>query len=313
MPVTNMNTSTTTNRYFDELVLGFRNSTAPMFNVFAMDASAKAAGRDQIVTTHVFVPSGSTATTYANANGFVMVGNSRVGVPVTLNNYKYCAGALTQAEILESSIVNMQQAARANVTELVNDVFYNCVNYLSSSNLYPNTALATSSSLATYAKIVDLRTTAVSTYKWNGPAYLLVNSTVFGALLKDTTIADASKRGNNDVVTGNNLFRSIQNPGGGWNAIYELPDISFTNSTVGYAVTPSALSVAMRYWEPPAGGNFVAATPISDPNDPAGITLGYREWVSEDYDEIRAVVTALWGKATVNPNGAIRLTVTSNT
>lgn len=312
MPVTNMSTTMTTNRYFDELVLGFRNSTAPMFNIFAMDASAKAAGRDQVVTTHVFVPSGSAATTYSNANGFTIVGSSRVGVPVTLNNYKYCGGALTQAEILESSIINLQQAARANVTELVNDVFYNCVNHLSSSAAYPSATLAGSSSLATYAKLVDLRTTAVGTYKWNGPAYLLVNSVVFGSLLKDTTIADASKRGDASVVTGNNLFRSIQNPGGGWNAIYECPDIAFTNGTVGYAVTPSALSVAMRYWEPPTGGNFVAATPISDPNDPAGITLGYREWVSEDYDETRAVVTALWGKATVNPNGAIRLTVSYN-
>lgn len=307
-----MSTSTTTNRYFDELVLGFRNATSPMFQVFAMDASSKAAGRDQIVTTNVFVPSGSVATTYSATNGFVMVGNSRVGVPVTLNNYKYCAGVLTQAEILESSIVNLQQSARANVTELTNDIFYNCVNHLSSSNLYPSATLAGSSSLATYSKIVDLRTTAVGTYKWNGPAYLLVNSQVFGALLKDTTIADASKRGNNDVVAGSNLFRSIQNPGGGWNAIYELPDISFTNGTVGYAVTPSALAVAMRYWLPPAGGNFVAATPISDPSDPSGITLGYREWVSEDYDETRAVVTGLWGKATVNPNGAIRLTVSVN-
>jgi len=141
----------------------------------------------------------------------------------------------------------------------------------------------------------------------------LVNSQVFGYLLKDSTIADASKRGNNDVVTGTNLFRSIQNPGGGWNAIYEAPDIAFTNNTVGYAVTPSALVLAMRYWMPPAGGNFTVATPISDPNDPKGLTLGYREWASEDYDENRAVVTGLWGRSVVNPNGALILKATNNT
>lgn len=312
MPVTNASTNMTTNRYFDELVLGFRQASAPMFNVFSVDASAKAAGRDQSVTTHVFVPSGSAVQSYSNANGFVISAATRKGIPVTLSNYKYSSFALTQQEILESSIINMQQSARANVTELVNEVFYNNLNYISSSNQFNSWTTQTSASVFTYSKLVDLRTTAVATYKWNGPAYLVVNSNVFGALLKDSTIADASKRGQNDVVTGNNLFRSIINPGGGWNAIYEAPDLPFTNNVVGYAVTPSALSVAMRYWQPPTGGNFVSATPINDPNDPNGITLGYREWVSEDYDETRAVVTALWGKEVVNPNGALLLKATSN-
>jgi hypothetical protein len=309
---TNASTTMTTNRYFDELVLGFRQASAPMFNIFTLDASAKSAGRDQTITSHVFVPSGSSVTTYNSANGFVLGVNSRTGVAVTLNNYKYAGGALTQAEILESSIINIQQSARANVTEVVNDVFYNCLNHISASNQFPSFTTQTSSSVFTYSKLVDIRTTAVSTYKWNGPAYLVVNSQVFGALMKDSTIADAAKRGNNDVVTGTNLFRSIQNPGGGWNAIYEAPDIAFTNNVVGYAVTPSALVTALRYWEPPTGFNG-QATAISDPNDPNGLTLGYREWVSPDYDETRAVVTALWGKTVVNPNGAILLKATSNT
>lgn len=311
MPITNANTNITTNRYFDDIVLGFRQGSAPMFNVFSMDASSKAAGRDQTVTTNVFVPSGSAVQTYSNSSGFVLSAGTRKGIPVSLTNYKYSSFALTQQEILESSIINSQQSARANVTELVNSVFYDCLNYVSSSNQFNAYTTQASSSLFTYSKLVDIRTSAVSTYKWNGPAYLVVNSVVFGALLKDSTIADASKRGSNDVVMGNNLFRSIQNPGGGWNAIYEAPDIAFTNSTVGYAVTPSALSVAMRYWAPPERFSGLAQ-PITDPNDPNGLTLGYREWASEDYDETRAVVTALWGKEVINPNGALLLKATVN-
>lgn len=311
MPVTNVSTNTTTQRYYDSLVLGFRQSSAPMFNIFAVDASAKAAGRDQVVTTNVFVVSGSAATTYNAANGFTLSAGNRKGIPVTLNNYKFSSAALTQAEILESSIVSLQQSAQANATELVNAVFYDNLNYISSSAVFPSFTNQASASSYSYSKLVDIRTTAVSTYKWNGPAYLVVNSNVFGQLLKDSTLAQAYVRGMNDVVTGNNLFRTIVNPGAGWNAIYEAPDIAFTNGTVGYAVTPNALSVAMRYWEPPTYPYNVAMA-VTDPSDPNGLTLGYREWADPNFDETRAVTTALWGKAVVNPQGALLLTATVN-
>lgn len=309
--VTNVSTAVTTNGYWDDVVVGFRDAAAPLFSLFTMDASDKAAARNKTVTPLVFVVSGSTVTDFNGSNGFVMNASGRKGIAVTLDRYRYSSAALTQTEVMESSIISLKQSARANVYELVNNVFYDNLNYISSSNVFPTygTTFASASSV-TYSSIVDLRTTAVGTYLWNGPAHLVVNSKVFGALLKDTTLANSATRGLSDVTTGGDLFRVINNPGGGWTSIVEAPSLPFTNNVVGYAVTPKALVTCLRYWAPPEG--FTGkAVPITEPK--YGITLGYREWASEDMDEARSAFTALWGKAVINENAALIIKATSNT
>jgi hypothetical protein len=278
-----------------------------MREIFITDASPAPAERGAKVKV-LTIPSGSTPTSFDASAGFTVQDATRVGVDVELSNYYYNTTALNGKEINDSSLVNLTQLASIQATELANTVFYDHLNFVSASATAYASTFASASSLNVNS-LVDIRTAAVGTYKWSGPAYLIVNSVVFGALLKDSGF-QAQYRGQNDVQTGVDLFRSVRNVLG-WNAIYEAPSIPNTNSVVGYAVTPRVLASAMRWWKGPEGGTTVVDIPITDSE--TGITLGYREIVQDMYDRRVGVWTALWGKALTLSTGALIIKATSNT
>lgn len=305
----NINTNVATYTYGKNVVTGFRVAGAPMRDIFMMDASDLAAQRGQTIRI-LGISSGSAVQAFSDSTGFQVQAFSKRGIDITLSNYYYTTNALNQQEIFDSSLLSLEQNAAINATELANTVFYDNLNYLSSSNSFATCSVSGSTASSYTANMLtDIRTEVVSNYKWTGPAYLVVNSRVFGALQKDSAL-EANTRGSSDVQQGQNLFRRINNVRG-WNAIIEAPDIPFTDNTVGYAVTPRALVVAMRYWAPPKGGVYLAEQPLVD--DVTGITLGYREYVNESMDRTDATVTALWGKAVGDPKSAVRLKAVANT
>jgi hypothetical protein len=309
--MSNVLTNTNTEIYRDLVVSGFRKATAPMREIFVTDASPAPAERGALVKV-LTMPSGSEPTAFVASSGFTVQSATRVGVDVSLDNYYYNSSALTGKEINDSSLVNITQLAQVQAIELANTVFYDHLNFVSASATAYGTTFASASSL-TVNSLVDIRTAAVGTYKWNGPAYLILNSTAFGALLKDSGF-QAQYRGQNDVQTGVDLFRSVRNVLG-WNAIFEAPSIPFTPAAapgvIGYAVTPRCLASAMRWWKGPEGGSTVVDIPITDPE--TGITLGYREIVQDMYDRRVGVWTALWGKNVTLATGALILKASSNT
>lgn len=306
----NTNTNMSSDLYISTIVNGFRKAYAPMINVFGVDASPAPAERGYTVNI-TYIPSGSTPTAFTQANGFAQQTATRVNKAINLSNYYSCNNALTQKEIYDSAQTKLTDTAEANCIEMRNTIFSDCVNYLSSSAVFTSASaalLVPSSSNMSVSKLIDIRTYCAGTLKWSAPAYLLLNSYAYGALLKDTSFASYA-RGNSDVTQDSLMLRNVSNVYG-WKGIYECPAIPFTTANgsstynvIGYAVTKQALGIAMRWWSAPVRSvSTTVNTPITDAE--SGITLGYREIDDAIHDASFAVVTGLWGKEVLDSGGA---------
>jgi hypothetical protein len=295
--------------YNQGVLNGFVSILAPL-RAFTTDLSPAPAEKGYTVNVS-FIPSGSNAAQFVEGTGYTVQAATREARSISLSNHWFVSTALTDFEIANSSLMRIEDTAFQQGAALGKYVFQNIAAKLSGSNFAVGSNQS-SSSAYTVANLIDARKLATD-LNWNGQKNIIVNPTVYAALLKDTKMLYINRGDDQTVKTGvmSNVF--------GWDNIFEstayplTTQVSGSNIQVGACVDPNAVLVAMRYLQPQddGGKQLIEAFPISDPV--SGITLGYRKWYDANLGQVKSVYECVWGSAVGNANAAINLTATSNT
>lgn len=262
----------------------FTGSFAPM-NAFTTDFDPAPASKSD--TIHVpYVPLASAATDFVAANGYTRQDSTISKKTITLNKHKFVSWYLTDVEASKSPAISLERFGAQKGYQLAKAVFTDVMSAVTAAN-FGAAAFTGAANTFDYSDVVDIKDACDTADMPSTPRSLVLSSTYYNSLLKDTVVKDLSAYGSNANQTGQvarlagfNLADSTLIPGNAENL-------------VGMACYPSAIVVAMRYLNPLGGGGDGVYRAIADNN--TGITLGYREFYDNDKGARVAVLEAFYG------------------
>jgi hypothetical protein len=207
---------------------------------------------------------------------------------ITLNKHKFVSWFLSDVAIAKSPVVTLERFGTQKGFQLAKAVFQDILSAVTSTN-YGSAAHTGVAANFDYADVVDIKDACDTADMPEIPRSLVLGSSYYNALLKDSVIKDAAALGATANQTGSlpNLsgfmtYRSSLIPGNSQNL-------------VGFAAYPSALITAMRYLQPAGRSQDGVYRPVAD--EKTGITLGYREFYDNDSGNVVAVLECFYGYA----------------
>jgi len=285
--------TTLTHTNLSDLVLeAFIGAMAPI-RAFSVNASPAPAERGDKVK-FLWVPAIDAATTFVDATGYEMQDADATGLDVTLDQHHYVSWAMTDKELVDRPLIDLQVFAQQKAYQLAKAVFQNILSVVTYAN-YGTSALVhdyqiDADDLATVRGIVGA-------LDWpEANRSLLLPSDYMASLFKDAAIQSAANLGSTEVIREGVVRRLM-----GFD-IYETNLIpANTNEDIhGLVTMPQGIAVAMRYHNPQDGHNYTEARAVTHPE--TGITLGYRRWYNPDRAQSRVVMECLYGFRTGNTN-----------
>jgi DNA primase large subunit len=154
--------------------------------------------------------------------------------------------------------------------------------------------------------VVDLRQNAIDAGWMHNPenSVLMLNSSLFTSLLKDSAIKDYS-------ASQVDALRSGQLPNLSGFRVQEAPTLpNNSQGLVGFIAQPDCLAVAMRAVQSQASSDFIAFEIMQD--DVSGIVMTYAAWFDRTYRKVNHTFEVYGGSAKGNPAALRRLYVASS-
>jgi hypothetical protein len=217
---------------------------------------------------------------------------------ITLNKHKFVTWFLSDVSMAKSPAATLERFGMQKGFQLAKAVFQDILSAVTSSN-YGSAAHTGVAANFDYADVVDIKDACDTADMPEVPRSLILGSSYYNALLKDSVIKDAAALGATANQTGSlpNLsgfmtYRSSLIPGNSQNL-------------VGFAAYPSALITAMRYLQPAGRSQDGVYRPVAD--EKTGITLGYREFYDNDTGNVVAVLECFYGYALGEANSLKRI------
>lgn len=281
----------------DAAVLEFGSLLAPL-RAFSLDMSPAPAQPGAKVTVPVFATKAATSFSgsYAGADSTV------TGVDVVLNQHLFASAHVTDREVAESSVDYLSNLGKQNGRGVAKGVLDYVFGLVTAAN-FGNAAgdkLVQASSGFTAATVADLRQKAIAKGMVPSDCALVLNSTYFTALLKDTTLTSSMFGGPEAVRTGHipSLF--------GFRAVIEAPTLPANSENLGgFVAAPQAIAVAFRYLRPYSTEGLADSGMVSD--EATGATLGFRVIPEQLAGKTHYVTEALFGAAKVDGKSVVRL------
>jgi hypothetical protein len=217
---------------------------------------------------------------------------------ITLNKHKFVTWFLSDVSMAKSPAATLERFGMQKGFQLAKAVFQDILSAVTSTN-YGSAAHTGVAANFDYADVVDIKDACDTADMPEVPRSLILGSSYYNALLKDSVIKDAAALGATANQTGSlpNLsgfmtYRSSLIPGNSQNL-------------VGFAAYPSALITAMRYLQPAGRSQDGVYRPVAD--EKTGITLGYREFYDNDTGNVVAVLECFYGYALGEANSLKRI------
>jgi len=283
--------TTLTHTNLSDLVLeAFMDAMAPI-RAFSVNASPAPAERCDKVK-FLWVPAQDAAGSFSDGTGYEMQDADASGLDITLDQHDYVSWALTDKELVDRPLLELERFAQQKAYQLAKKVFQNILSVVTYAN-YGTSALVhdyqiDADDLATIRGVVG----ALSWPEANRS--ILIPSDYVGSLLKDAAIQSAANLGSAEAIREGKVGRLM-----GFD-IYEtnlIPD-NDGEDVHGLVTTPEGIAIAMRYHAPQDGHNYTEARAVTHPD--TGITLGYRRWYNPDRAQSRVVMECLYGFRTGN-------------
>lgn len=281
----------------DAAVHEFNLALAPL-RAFSLDLSPAPTQPGSSVTVPVFAT--RTATAFA---GSYSGGDSTVtGVVVTLNQHLFNSAHVTDREVAESSIDYLnnlgKQGGRA-VAKGVLDYFFGLITAANFGNAAGDKLVQAPAGFNT-SHVADLRAKAVAKGLDPSECALVLNSTYFTALIKDTTLS-------NQMFGGPEVIRTGQIPSlFGFSMVVEAPTLPTNAENLGgFVAAPQAIAGAMRYLRPVSTEGLSDSGMVTD--EQTGATLGFRVIPEQLAGKTHYVTEALFGAAKVDGKAIVRL------
>lgn len=206
-------------------------------------------------------------------------------VEIVLSNHKYVSMGADDIEVANSSAFNLERYGIRKGNLLAKTIFQAVLGEITNANFG---AAALTSTAANFDEddVADLANVADEADWAADNRYLVLSPDYITSLRKAAAIKDTSGYGYNAIQSGNipmlhgfKIIMSNYIPANGENL-------------VGFITDGSGIASAFRYLIPQGGHKYDRAEPrVGD----GGITLGLREWYSEDYGNRRIVMESVYG------------------
>lgn len=262
----------------------FVGAFAPM-QAFTTDFDPAPASKSDTIQVP-YVPAASSAADFAGT--YTRQDSTLNKRTITLNKHKFVSWYLSDVAIAKSPAVALERFGMQKGYQLAKAVFVDILSAVTNANF----GAAASTGLAAnfdFADVIDIKQACDAADMPEAPRSLVLGSSYYNALLKDTVIKDAAALGATANQTG-----SLPNLSGFITYRSSLIPANAEN-LVGFAAYPSAIVTAMRYLQPSGRSQDGIYRPVADEN--TGITLGYREFYDNDKGEVVAVLEAFYGYA----------------
>lgn len=290
--LTNLNHTIITNAALE----AFTAALTPL-SAFSLNVSPDPAQRGDKVKV-LWTPAQAGAIDFAGT--YTMQDSTAEGKDVSLDRHKFASWSLTDKEIANQPQIELERFGQQKGFQLAKAVVQDIFGLILAANFAEigHTGLAAnfdSDSVVDIGKIADDN-------DWPEMGRALVLSAAYhAALRKDPALKDASAYAGGDVI------RRGQVPSlDSFEAIYKSSLVPANGENlVGFAATADAMLVAMRYLQPQEGHKYHIAEPVTDPA--TGISMGYRQWYSEDTGASKAALEVVYGRLTGNPKALLRV------
>jgi len=219
-------------------------------------------------------------------------------VEITMGQPKYVSWGLDDTEIASSSILTMEKFGRRKGNLLAKTIFQDVLSEVTAANFGTAAFVGAASTfdeddVADVAEDCDLADWA------ENDRYLVLSPAYIAALRKAGAIKDTSGYGYNAIQSGDipmlHGFKIIMS-----NAIPANGE-----NLTGFATDGRGIAAAFRYLAPQEGNTYNRAEAIVGEG---GITLGLRDWYSNDSGVRKMVIESVYGYETAIGTGIKRLT-----
>jgi len=274
---------------------GYTTAIAPLA-AFATDFSSEAARRGEkvsIMRDNTAIDAALDKTTHGD---YTIQDADSDAVEVTLGQPKYVSWGLDDTEIASSSVLSMEKFGRRKGNLLAKTVLQDIWSEVTNANF----GAASFTGLASTFDEDDVADVAedCDSADWNDDRYLILSPAYIAALRKAGAIKDTSGYGYNAIQTGDVPMLH------GFKVLMSNAVPANGENLVGFATDGNGIASAFRYLAPQQGHNYTRAEALVGEG---GMTLGLRDWYSEDSGVRKTVVEAVYGFETGIATGIKRL------
>lgn len=225
---------------------------------------------------------------------------SAEGKDVTLNKHKFVSWGLTDKELVDRPLLELQRFGRQKGFQLAKAVLQDILTLVTAAN-FGDPAFTGPASGFDADDVVDINV-ACDDADWPEMGRgLILKPAYHGALRKDEAIQSADRYGSSDAIRTGRI-PSID----GFDGLYKSSLIPANGQNlVGMAILADAILVAMRYLAPQSGHDYHDAHAMTDPV--TGFTLGYRQWYDNATGTMKVVMEAVYGYLKGNGSACKRL------
>ena len=285
-------------RIFADSAIRKFNSILTPFKAFARDFSNQTAMKGDVVRVPVFptVSAGSYSGSYSATDRTI------TGTDISINQHIFISTAFTDREIAESPadyFTNMGAQAAKGVAKSFLTTTWGSVTAANFGNTSADkVTIAAASFTSDY--VADLRTKLFAKGIAAPEASLIMDTAYWTALLKESTLT-AAFYGGAEAVRGGQIPQLF-----GFDGVYESAIIpGNSENLVGFACSPQAIGVAIRYLKPQSTVALIDAGYVSD--EETGVTLGIRVIPEPLAGKVHYVVECLYGYSVIDGTSLVRL------
>ena len=275
---------------------GFVKSIAPIM-ALATDFSADAAKKGDKVSVlrdNTAIDAALDKTTHT---AYTIQDADSDAIEITLAQPKYVSWGLDDSEVANSSVVNLEVYGRRKGNKLASTILADILSPVTAAN-FGAAAFTGAASTFDADDVADI-STAADLADWDEDRYLVLSPAYYGALLKDAGIQSADAFGGIEAIRNGDIPTLL-----GFKIIMSNLIPANAENLVGFASSGTGLATAFRYLQPQEGNTYNRAERLSDPS---GMTLGLRDWYSNDTGVRNRVVECVYGKAVGISTGILRM------
>ena len=218
-------------------------------------------------------------------------------VEVVLNKHKYVSMGADDIEVANSSALSLERYGVRKGNLLAKTVVQDIWSEITAAN-FGAAVFTGAASTFDEDDVADIADSCDDDDMPEDDRYLVLSNAYITALRKSGAIKDTSGYGFNAIQSG--LIPMLH----GFKIIKSniIPDNS--ENLVGFATDGSGIATAFRYLMPQQGNKYDRAEALVGEG---GVTLGFRDWYSEDYGNRRQVMECVYGYETGITAGIKRL------
>lgn len=221
-------------------------------------------------------------------------------VEISLGQPKYVSWGLDDVEIASSSVLGMEKYGAGKGNHLATAILQDVWDVITNAN-FGAAGFVGAASTFDIDDIFDLKDAMDDDDVPEDGRSLVLSNAYATNLLKDNTLTNNPNAGDAPLRQGSlgmlanfNIYTSNIIPGN-------------SENLTGFAVTPDAIALGVRYLAPQEGNTYNRAEALTDPGG-SGLTIGLRDWYDNDTGVRKRVLECVFGKITGNALGIQRIT-----